>query len=110
MVTEQWLPAYRRWARAEHALGRLPEADRWLLDDGDDSAKVNGYRRAGAGWVETEGRSRHCVRHPVRLLAPGDRLYCPECGAEADTPGDGGTECGLMAPAPPADPTAGGRL
>ena len=85
-VAGEWLPALRAWARAADRAGHLPEADRFLLedDDDDDGEVVDGYRRVPGGWVETEERSRYCVRHADRPLAPGDRLYCRPCRAEAD--------------------------
>ena len=87
MVRDAWLPAYRRRARAEHALGRLPEADRFLVEDDDASEMANGYQRApdGRGWVETAERGRTCVHHADRPLAPDDRLYCAPCRAETET-------------------------
>jgi hypothetical protein len=33
VVLEHWLPAMRRWARSEDALGRLADRDRFLLQD-----------------------------------------------------------------------------
>ena len=34
-VTACWLPAMRRWATAEHRLGRLAPEHAWLVDAGD---------------------------------------------------------------------------
>jgi TubC N-terminal docking domain len=93
IVGGEWLPAKRREARALDRLGRLPEADRFLLEDPDEGVGVDGYRRVPRGWAETEERSRHCVVHADRALAPGDRLYCPECRVGADGPAPRGWQC-----------------
>jgi TubC N-terminal docking domain len=111
MVTLDCLPAMRRWARSADRAGQLPEADRFLLDDPDVEAAAGGWRRVPGGWQETEERARRCVVHADRRLAEGDRLYCPECRAEADAKGDEGTAPDVRAPsggAAPgsADPTA----
>jgi hypothetical protein len=86
VVAGEWLPALRAWARAADRAGQLPEADRFLLhdDDDDDGEVVDGYRRVGQVWMETEARAQCCLRHADRPVAPGDRLYCRPCRAEAD--------------------------
>ena len=95
-VSLEWLPAMRRWARAEHALGRLPEADRFLLEDPDVEAAAGGWRRVPGGWAETPERAQRCIRHADRRLATGDRLYCPECRAEAGAQGDASVGHGIV--------------
>ena len=107
-VEADWMRARRRWARAEHALGRLDANWAFLLEDPDDEPEaVNGYRPApdGRGWVETGARARRCVRHDDRPLAPDDPLYCPPCRAEIEAE----AETTMTATARPAVPIRGDR-
>jgi hypothetical protein len=83
-VEDAWLPARHRWARAEHALGRLDPDWAFLLDDPDAEAEVAGWRRVEGGWAEAPWRAERCVVHADRPLAPGDRLLCVRCQLEVD--------------------------
>jgi hypothetical protein len=84
IVEGRWIRAKRRWAQAEHAMGRLDWSLVFLLEDPDEPAQANGYRCVPGGWVETAERSVRCVVHADRPLAPGDKLLCVGCQLEAD--------------------------
>ena len=84
VVEGAWLDAQRRLARALDRLGQLPDADRYLLADAGPTAVPDGWQRVPGGVQETPEHARQCVRHPDRLLAVGDPLYCPACRAEAN--------------------------
>ena len=84
IVGGRWIRAKRRGAQAEHAMGRLNRSLAFLLEDPDEPAQANGYRRVPGGWVETAERSARCVVHADRPLARGDKLLCAGCRATAD--------------------------
>ena len=93
IVGGEWWPAKRWEARALDRLGRLHEADRFLLEDPDEAVGVDGHRLVPSGRAETEEPARCCVVHADRPLAPGDRLYCAECRSGADGPAPRGWQC-----------------
>ena len=82
-VGAEWLPAKRRGARALDRLGRLPEADRFLLEGPNDEAEAGGWRWIPGGWPESEAQAALCV-FGDGPLAPGDKLLCAGCRATAD--------------------------
>lgn len=75
-IDPEWTGAKRRHARALDRVGRLPEADRWLLQDPPASSSVWEPDPHG-GWRETAEAAAGCVRCPA-FLAEGDRLFCDE--------------------------------
>ena len=75
-IVQQWTGAKRRHARALDRVGRLPAADRWLLEDPPATSSVWEPDPHG-GWRETAEAAVRCVRCPASL-AEGDRLFCDE--------------------------------
>ena len=75
LVRIDWLRLMRRQARALNAVGRLPDEDRFLIDEIEEEIEVNGWRPTADGWVEADDRRWRCV-WCSEPLAPGHPLAC----------------------------------